>query len=126
MAAWTSDELDRIGAADELEIASLRSDGTLRKARTIWVIRVGDEIYVRSVNGRGSDWFRGVLTRHEGRIQAGGVERDVTFEEINASTLYDQIDAAYREKYRRYPKQYVDACLTPQARSATIHLVPRE
>ena len=38
-------------AAEELEIASLRSDGTLRNPRTIWIVRDGDDIYVRSVNG---------------------------------------------------------------------------
>ena len=126
MAAWTNSEIDRVGAAEELEIASLRQDGTLRKSRTIWVVRVGDELYVRSVNGRGSDWFRGVLTRHAGRIQAGGVEKDVSFVEMNDPALQDQIDAAYREKYRRQPKEYVDACVTPQARAATLKLVPRD
>ncbi len=125
MTAWTRSELDRVVAAEELEIASLRQDGTLRKSRTIWVVRVADDLYVRSVNGRGSDWFRGVLTRHKGRIQAGGVAKDVTFMEMNNSMIHDQIDAAYREKYRRQPKEYVDACVTPQARAATIQLVPR-
>ncbi len=124
MTVWTSSELDRIGAADELEIASLRRDGTLRSSRTIWVVRVGDDLYVRSVNGRGSDWFRGVLTRHAGQVQAGGVTKAVVFEEIDDPMLHEQIDAAYRKKYGRYPKAYVDACLTPQALAATIKLVP--
>lgn len=128
MSTWTSEELNKIGTADELEIASLRRDGTLRSYRTIWVVRVGDGaggLYVRSVRGRGSDWFRGVLTRHEGRIQAGGVVKDVTFEEEIDPALHELIDAAYRKKYHHYPKEYVDACLTPQARAATIRLVPR-
>ena len=125
MTMWTNDERNKVGSADELEIASLRQDGTLRKSRTIWVVRVGDDLYVRSVNGRGSDWFRGVLTRHEGRIQAGGVEKDVTFVEMDDPTIHEQIDAAYRKKYGHYPKEYVDACVTAQARAATIQLVPR-
>jgi hypothetical protein len=29
MTSWTSDELDKIGKAEELEIAALRPDGTL-------------------------------------------------------------------------------------------------
>ncbi len=126
MTGWTSSELDRIGAAEELEIASLRKDGTLRKSRTIWVVRIGDEIYVRSVNGRVSDWFRGVLTRHAGRIQAGGIDKDVTFVEMNDLAVHEPIDAAYRKKYSHYPKEYVDACVTPQAQAATIKLVPRD
>ena len=37
MATWTSDELRQIGTAEELEIAPVRRDGTLRKPVTIWV-----------------------------------------------------------------------------------------
>lgn len=48
MTAWASDELDRVAAADELELATRRSDGTLRKPVTIWVVRHGDDLYVRS------------------------------------------------------------------------------
>ena len=46
MTEWTTDELDGIDAADELEITSLRSDGTSRNPTTIWVIRLGDDLYV--------------------------------------------------------------------------------
>jgi Uncharacterized protein conserved in bacteria (DUF2255) len=77
MSTWTSDELDRIGGAEELEIASLRRDGTLRRPVTIWVVRHGDDLVVRSVHGRTSSWFRGVQVCHEGHIQAGGVDKDV-------------------------------------------------
>ena len=52
MANWMSDELNRIGRAEELQIASLRRDDRLRNLVTIWVVRIGDDIYVRSVNGR--------------------------------------------------------------------------
>lgn len=124
MTAWTSDELDKIGAADELEIAPLRRDGTLRKPVTIWVVRVGDELYIRSVNGRSGAWFRGVQTRHEGRIWAGGVEKEVTFVEEADPAINDQVDAAYRAKYRRYP-QYVSPMVTAEARATTLKLAPR-
>ena len=123
MTAWTSDELTTIGAADELQIASVRRDGTLRNPVTIWVVRHGDDLYVRSVNGRTSAWFRGAQVLHEGRIWAGGVEKDVTF--ADADDVNDAIDAAYRTKYRRYAASYVDPVVGPQARAATLKLVPR-
>jgi hypothetical protein len=44
MTIWANDELNRIEGADELEIASLRGDGTLRKAVTIWVVRLCDDL----------------------------------------------------------------------------------
>jgi hypothetical protein len=124
MTGWTSDELTRIEAADELEIASIRLDGTLRNLVTIWVVRLGDDLYVRSVNGRTGAWFRGTQVRHEGRIGAGGVEKDVTFVDADDG-INDQIDDAYRSKYRRYAPSIVGSVLTPEARSATINLVPR-
>ena len=125
MTTWTSDELDKTAAAEELEIASVRRDGTLRKPVTIWVVRLGDDLYVRSVNGRTSAWFRGVQDRHEGHIRAGGVEKDVTFVEETDSGINDQIDAAYRTKYRRYAASIIRSIVSPGAQSATIKLVPR-
>ena len=124
MTAWTSDELNKIGRAEELQIASLRSDGTLRKLVTIWVVRLGDDLYVRSVNGRGSAWFRGVQTRYEGHIRAGGVNKDVTFVEESDSSINDLIDTAYVTKYRRYAS-IANSMVTPEVRSTTIKLVPR-
>jgi hypothetical protein len=124
MTTWMSDELKKIGTAEELQIASLRQDGTLRKPVIIWVVRVGDDLYVRSVNGRGSAWFRGVETRHEGHIRAGGLDKDVTFVEVTDSDINDQIDAAYTTKYRRYAS-IAKSMVTPAVRAATIKIIPR-
>ena len=124
MTEWTKEELKKIGNAEELQIASLRKDGSLRSMRIIWVVRVGDDLYVRSVNGRASDWFRGVQTRHEGLIRAGGVEKDVAFVEESDPMVSDQIDAAYEAKYRRYAS-IIPSINSSIARAAAIRLVPR-
>jgi len=125
MSAWSAEELDRIGDADELEVRSIGADGAIGSPRTIWVVRLDDDLFVRSVNGRESDWFRGTQRRQGGRIAAGGVERDVTFVEAEGD-LEARIDGAYREKYRGYAANIVATTLTPQARAATLKLVPRE
>jgi hypothetical protein len=126
MTSWTPAELEQIGNAEELEIASLRSDGTLRRPTTIWVVRVGDDLYVRSVNGRGSGWFRGTQVQHAGQIEAGGLTKAVTFEDVTDPALTAPLDAAYRAKYRRYAANIVNSTLTPAAHSATLKLVPRD
>jgi Uncharacterized protein conserved in bacteria len=123
MSGWTDTELSRIGPADELEIASYRHDGTLRAYTTIWVIRVG-ELYVRSWRGRSGVWFRRALQRHEGRIRAAGIERDVTFEEPDDS-VHPAIHEAYRSKYARYRDSYVRPMVEPDATAATFRLIPR-
>jgi hypothetical protein len=121
--AWTSDELGKIGTAEELQMAPLQQDGSPRKPVTIWVVRQGDDLFVRSVNGRTATWFRGAQVRHEAHIHAGGVDKDVLLVETN--DLTDAIDTAYRTKYRRYDANTINSDLTPQARAATLKLVPR-
>ena len=127
MTSWTRNDLERIGAADELQLASIQEDGTLRKPVTIWVVLVGDDLYVRAYRGRETAWFRHIQRRHEGRISAGGVTKDVTFVDASSDeALNNKIDAAYQSKYQRYSATYVDPMIAPQARATTLKLVPSE
>jgi hypothetical protein len=121
MTSWTPEQLGAIGGADEVDVAALRPDGTLRGYTTIWVVRVGDGLYVRSYRGQDGAWYRAVQRRPEGRIRAGGVERDATFEHP-ADVDEDAIDAAYRSKYGRYGRSYLDPMLAPAARATTMRL----
>ena len=122
MTGWKSDELKKIAAAEELEIATIRRDGALRDPVTIWVVRQDDDLYVRSVNGRTGHWFRGAQDRHAAHIGAGGIEKEVRLVETDEAN--DEVDAAYRAKYRRYAAGIVNTVLTPEARAATLKLVP--
>jgi hypothetical protein len=81
MSGWTADELSLIGGAEELEIAARRTDGSLLGPVPIWVVRVGDELYVRSWRGPNGRWFRAVRASHAGHITAD------TLSASSASTL---------------------------------------
>jgi hypothetical protein len=122
MSGWTGEELDRIGAADELDIAPARADGTPGRSTTIWVVRVADELYVRSWRGRTGGWFRRASATRTGHIRAGGVNRDVRFAEPDAGARAD-IDSAYRAKYARYGETYVGP-MVGDAAAATFRLLP--
>jgi len=123
--SWTEEELAAVGAADELRIASRRPDGTLRPFVPIWVVRAGDELIVRSAHGRGNGWFARALAAGEGRIEAGGVDRDVRFEEVPADD-HVAADAAYHVKYDHYEKEYVDPVVSPESWTASLRLVPAD
>jgi hypothetical protein len=123
MSAWTSDELRKIGAAEELRLASVRRDSTLRNPVTMWVVPHGDDLYVRSVNGRTSSWFRSAQSRNEARIRAGGVEKDVLL--VETDDVNDELDAAYRTKYGHYAASHIDSITSPEARAATFEVLPR-
>jgi Uncharacterized protein conserved in bacteria (DUF2255) len=59
---------------------------------------------------------------HEAHIRAGSVDKDVRL--VETDDLNDQIDAAYRTKYRRYAASIIDTIVSPRARAATLRLVP--
>lgn len=124
MNAWTPEELSRIGEAEELQVASHRADGSLRPYVTIWVVRVVDDIYVRSAFGPDNPWFVRAKASGTGRIRAGGVERDVTFAET-APDAYLDIDGAYHRKYDRHGPQIVGTVVGEHVWGTTIRLLPR-
>src|SRR5215212_11377218 len=112
MSAWTDDDLTRIGGSEDLQITSRRSDGTMRRYVTMWVVRAGDDLYVRSAYGSTNPWFRRAKASGTGRIRAGGLERDVTFAEA-APGVHAAINAAYHAKYDRYGSRIVGSVVGP-------------
>ncbi|MCF4121267.1 DUF2255 family protein [Antribacter sp. KLBMP9083] len=124
MTGWTPDELRRIGGATELRIASRRRDGSLRPYVTIWVVRAGDDLYVRSAYGADNPWFRRAKASGTGRVHAGGVVREVDFV-VPDDDAHPAIDAAYHAKYDKYGAAIVGTVLGPRVAETTLRLVPR-
>jgi hypothetical protein len=119
---WSQDELEAVGNAVELDLASRRRDGSLRSYVTMWVVRAGDELYVRSAYGPTSAWYRWATASGHGRIRAGGVEVDVTFADA-APDAHGDIDAAYHAKYDSYGPRIVGSVVGPDAHTVTVRLV---
>ena len=122
--AWTSDELTRLEPIDELGLASRRSDGSLRRFVTIWFVRLGDDLYVRSAYGYDNPWFQRALASGDGRIRVGGMERDVTFV-APGPEVADDLNAAYHAKYDRHGARIVGTVVSPEAMRSTLKVVPR-
>jgi hypothetical protein len=119
--AWRSDQLDRIAGSEELEITTTRADGTPRRWTPIWVVRVGDGLYIRSAAGRGSDWYRHATEHHRARVRAGGVEADVTLPPVDDQALNALVTAAYRAKYSNQAS-WLAPFLKAPATEATLRL----
>jgi hypothetical protein len=124
MPEWTTEELDNIGAAQELQLASSRHNGSLRPYLTLWVVRLGDELYVRSAYGPDNPWYQRAKASGSGRIRSGGVERDVVFTEADP-TVHSAIDDAYHAKYDTYGDKIVDTVVGPSTQAVMIRLEPR-
>ena len=125
-ATWTPEQLQRIDGSDELEITSRRADGTLHSNAAIWVVRVDDQVYVRTWHRRTTGWFGRVLDTGRARVRVPGLEADVAVQDIGAGPgqLRSQIDAAYRAKYGRYGDGTVGRMVADEAVAATLRLSP--
>jgi len=99
--SWTAEQLAHVDAARELEIAVRRVDGTLRPWTPIWLVRVSDDVYVRTWYRRETGWFGTALRTKRARVRVPGVEVDVLIEHIGDTRpeLRADVDAAYRDKY---------------------------
>ena len=114
MTGWTPDELERLDRVDEIQLASRRADGSLRPFVTIWFVRLADDLYVRSAYGYDNPWFQRALVSGDGRIRAGGVERDVAFE-VPGSDVDGDLHSAYHAKYDRRGPRIVGTVVSSEA-----------
>jgi hypothetical protein len=123
VSGWTVEDSERIARTDEIEIASLRADGTVRRFVTIWAVRVGDDIYVRSAHGYDNPWFQRALAAGRGRIRVAGIERDVRFE-VAERDVADAVTTAYHAKYDGHGARIVATVVSPEAVRSTLRVLP--
>jgi hypothetical protein len=124
MNAWTDDELRRIDAAQEVDIAPVRRDGELRRPTPVWIVQAGDGVYVRAAYGANKGWHGVARTSRQARLRVGSVEKDVTVEDADQA-VFDEVDAAYREKYGRRYASIVQSITDAEHRATTLRLAPR-
>ena len=130
MSAWTKDQLDAIDQADELEVITLRCDGSHRRPVPVWVVRVdGDgDVVIRSYHGSGGSWYRHARVDGSGRvrIRVAGMDQAVTFEPMTDRDASETINDAYRTKYGRYRDSYLKPMVAEASQAATLRLTPQD
>jgi hypothetical protein len=119
---WTSAELADLDRAPLIRVAGVRGDGTLRKFVLIGHVRIGDEVFIRSLNGTGGAWYRGVTRTGRGEIDVDGRRIRVAF--VRDTGRADEVDRALRSRYG--DDSGVRQMTSPPAREATLRVLPRE
>jgi hypothetical protein len=122
MAAWTAEQVAQIATPGEVRVVVRRSDGSLTRPTTIWIVGDDDRLFVRSTNGRTATWFRGAIATGSGQIVSGGAASDVSFAEASEADL-PAVDKAYRQKYGAFAS-IVDHLIEPGPRAATLEVRP--
>lgn len=125
MASWSPAQLDEFDTIDELELASRRPDGELRSPTTIWMVRVGQDVFVRGAYGATTRWNVRAREAGAGHVTAGfGIDHDVAFEPADPAVA-EAVSAAYDAKYgARYERRIVDPVVSPESVGTTLRVVP--
>lgn len=122
-ATWSPEELERIAAAGELDIAVKRTDGTLRRWTPIWVVCADGQVYVRTWYRRDTGWYGHALRSRRARISVPGLDVDVAIEDVGEgpAALRERVDTAYRDKYGRSGSS---SMVEAAAAATTLRLTP--
>ncbi|WP_217615224.1 DUF2255 family protein [Cellulomonas sp. GbtcB1] len=120
-AGWTADELDRLGRAQELEVAAERRDGTHRPWTPIWLVVADGHVYVRTWVRRDTGWYGAAVASGRARVRVPGLTADVVVVDVGARAP-EGVTAAYRAKYSGTG---ADSVVTPSAVDSTLRLDPR-
>lgn len=123
MSTWTAEEARAISAPDEVRVAPRRADGSLRSSTIIWIVAVGDRVFIRSANGPDAAWYRAARRTGSGQLLSAGTTHEVSFTHSTDERDLAAVDAAYRATYRRYAS-IVDNLNESTPRSATLEVTP--
>jgi hypothetical protein len=107
-----------------VQIAPVRRNGELRQPTTIWLVRVGEDLYVRAAYGANKGWHGVARASGQAHLTAGSVERDVAVQDADPAVL-DAVDAAYRDKYGARYASIVKDINNAEKRATTLRLTPR-
>ncbi|TYB50400.1 DUF2255 family protein [Nonomuraea sp. PA05] len=115
--AWTSEDLALLAGAYSLVLTAGDGGGP---GVEIGMAVVGGEVYVRAYRGPRSRWYRAAEQHGHGRIEVGGIDREVLLTTGGPATPAG-LDAAFRDKYGEAAEALV---ASPEARAATVRIDP--
>jgi hypothetical protein len=89
----------------------------------LWVVAVGPNLYVRSVNGQHGHWYQKLLTESQASIRAEDQILPVRAVPVSDQNTWTQVSCEYLRKYAQYPQ---DAAwlVTPEIVATTMRLEP--
>lgn len=117
-APWTSEDLRHLADSRELEIAVARADGGVGRGTPIWVVVVGDEVFVRTWHRRRTGWYGRAVESARASIRVSETAVDVVVA-VTGDADAHAVDEAYRAKYGAAGAQ---SMVTPEAAASTLRL----
>jgi hypothetical protein len=117
----SADGLHHLADVEEIRIGFRRPDGS-SGSTPIWVVQVGDDLYVRSVRGPKGGWYRRLRANPDGEVRDGEHRHLVRAEAVTDAGTLAEVTRAYATKYAGSP--FVRPLLEEPSVGATLRLDP--
>lgn len=121
--AWTTQELEMLSQSEEIRITSFKRDGSQRNWTPIWIVRLGDALFVRSGGGVNGGWYRHATDQRGARIRGGGVDAEVNLRRVVDDQVNEDVNASYRSKYGNQPEFLLRLLITSPATESTVEVI---
>ena len=117
------DVLARLAHTEEIEIDTPRPEAPAAiHPTTIWVVVVGDTVYVRSWKGQAGRWYQEARARSKAVVYLDGHPIPVRAVPVTDDAAIAQVSEAYREKYPDDP--FMPSMLRDDVLPTTLRLEP--
>jgi hypothetical protein len=121
---FSAEDLDTIGATDEVLIEPVRRDGSPGRRKRIWIVVDGGEAYVRSVRGTDGGWYRAVKSSGAATLHAESHTWPIRLEHVTDAAEIARVSEALRRKYEERWQQPTASMLRDEVLSTTLRVSP--
>ena len=102
---------NRLAQAQEIQLERQRSGAMVPGQRTtIWVVGVGDDLYIRSVRGPAGRWYQAITANPTATVHLDGQRIAVRAIPVTDDATIERVSEAYRRKYRNDPSMPTMVC----------------
>ncbi len=112
----------RLAEVEEIQIETQRSAASPTHRTTIWVVVLGDDIYVRSVRGKAGRWYKEMTANPSGVVHVDGQRIPVRAVPVADSKLIEQVSQEYLRKYQG--SEYAPPMVRAEVLDTTLRLDP--
>jgi hypothetical protein len=90
----------------------------------IWIVVVGDDVYIRSVKGVDGRWYQAMLRGTPARLHAGETAWAIASEHVSDANEIERVSDAFRGKYDQRWPQPTAAMVKPSVLGTTLRIWP--
>jgi hypothetical protein len=121
---FDADVKNRLAQTQEIQIETRRpgADASAHRA-TIWVVVLGDDVFVRSFHGAAGRWYQEIKANPLAAVHVAGQRIPVRAVPVTDAATIARVSDAYRGKYGNDP--YLASMVRDEILPTTLRLEPQ-